>query len=226
MAPPTLFLSHSGPDKAAAIDLRRRLLASPDAQAAGLKVWLDVDDLVEGKPWQPQLEAAIGAASAFAVIVGSNGIRNWVRAETDLALSRAVKDESFRIIPILQDGGSENLTPFVKRYHAIRDPLKDPDALQRLLRAALGLDKDGLPVLTDDPFPGLRSMSEDWADRFFGRRSETDEVLALLRRHRAVTIVADSGAGKSSLAMAGVGHAWRGGALRTDRPRIFLNSMS
>ena len=218
MAPPTLFLSHSGPDKAAAIDLRRRLLASPDAQAAGLKVWLDVDDLEEGKPWQPQLEAAIGAASAFTVIVGSHGIRNWVRAETDLALSRAIKDESFRIIPILQDGGSEHLTPFVKRYHAVRDPLNDPDALQRLLRAALGLNKDGLPVLTEAPFPGLRSMSEDWADRFFGRRTETDEVLAMLRRHRAVTIVSDSGAGKSSLAMAGVGHAWRGGALRTDRP--------
>lgn len=216
---PALFLSHSGPDKAAAIDLKRRLLASPDAQTAGLQVWLDVDDLDEGKPWQPQLETAIGAASTFAVIVGTNGIRNWVRAETDLALSRAIKDESFRIIPILQDGGSEHLTPFVKRYHAIRDPLNNPDSLQRLLRAALGLDKDGLPVLTEAPFPGLRSMSEDWADRFFGRRTETDEVLAMLRRHRAVTIVADSGAGKSSLAMAGVGHAWRGGALRTDRPR-------
>ncbi|TQE95332.1 MAG: toll/interleukin-1 receptor domain-containing protein, partial [Spiribacter salinus] len=216
---PTLFLSHAGPDRSVAIELKRRLLASPDAQAAGLKVWLDVDDLDEGKPWQPQLEAAIGAASAFSVIAGSNGIRNWVRAETDLALSRAIKHESFRIIPILQDGGSDSLTPFVKRYHAVRDPLNNPDALQSLLRAALGLDKNGMPVLTDEPFPGLRSMSEDWADRFFGRRTETDEVLALLRRHRAVTIVADSGAGKSSLAMAGVGHAWRGGALRTDRPR-------
>ena len=218
MSSKNLFLSHSGPDKVAAINLKLRLLASPDAQAAGLKVWLDVDDLDEGKPWQAQLEVAIGAASAFAVIVGSKGIRNWVRAETDLALSRAIKDENFRIIPILQDGGSDSLTPFVKRYHAVRNPLNNPDALQRLLRAALGLDNDGLPVLTDAPFPGLRSMSEDWADRFFGRRMETDEALALLRRHRAVTIVADSGAGKSSLAMAGVGHAWRGGALRVDRP--------
>ena len=61
---PTLFLSHSGTDKTGAIDLKRRLLASPDAQAAGLKVWLDVHDLDEGRPWQPQLEAAIGAASA------------------------------------------------------------------------------------------------------------------------------------------------------------------
>jgi hypothetical protein len=48
MASPFVFLSPSGADTEAARDLKRRLLASPDAQKAGLKVWLDKDDLRPG----------------------------------------------------------------------------------------------------------------------------------------------------------------------------------
>lgn len=53
---PCLFLSHSGSDTDAARELKRRLLNSPDARAAGLRVWLDKDDLVAGLGWQTQLE--------------------------------------------------------------------------------------------------------------------------------------------------------------------------
>ena len=44
-ASPCLFLSHSGADTDAARELKRRLLDSADARAAGLRVWLDKDDL-------------------------------------------------------------------------------------------------------------------------------------------------------------------------------------
>jgi TIR domain len=54
-APPCLFLSHSGADTDAARELKRRLLDSPDARAAGLRVWLDKDDLAAGLGWQAQL---------------------------------------------------------------------------------------------------------------------------------------------------------------------------
>jgi hypothetical protein len=37
-ASPVIFLSHSGADTEAARELMRRLLASPDAMAAGLKI--------------------------------------------------------------------------------------------------------------------------------------------------------------------------------------------
>ncbi|MBD9527590.1 TIR domain-containing protein [Paracoccus sp. PAR01] len=222
MNTPCLFLSHSGLDTAAAIAIKKRLLASPEAQLIGLRIWLDKDDLTEGRPWVEQIEEAMQAASACAVVVGSTGVRNWVRAETDLALSRAISDPRFRVIPVLHGGANaEGLSPFASRFHAVLDPLSDPAAMQRLLRAALGQDAGdaGLPALTADPFPGLRTMTEDWADRFFGRRKETDEILALLAAHPTVTIVADSGAGKSSLARAGVAHAWRGGALAGDMAR-------
>jgi hypothetical protein len=42
---PFIFLSHSGADSDAAPELKRRLLAAPEARAAGLKVWFDKDDL-------------------------------------------------------------------------------------------------------------------------------------------------------------------------------------
>ena len=214
-----LFLSHAGVDAAEARALKARLLAAPDAQAVGLSVWLDLDDLVLGRPWQPQLDDAIAGASAFAVLFGANCARNWVRAEVDLAMSRAVKEDGFPFIPILL--GAERraaITPFARRYQAVRDPLADEDALAALLRAALGGGGVGRPKLTDDPFPGPRSMDEIWADRFFGRIQETDEVLDALRRIPLLAIVADSGAGKSSLAMAGVAAAWRGESRDGERP--------
>src|SRR6516225_5063881 len=78
---PLLFLSHSGADTEPARELKRRLLASPEAKAANLAVWFDKDDLVPGN-WQEQLEDAIARRStAFAVVVGTKGVVNWVDRE-------------------------------------------------------------------------------------------------------------------------------------------------
>jgi hypothetical protein len=60
--PPRLFLSHSGVDTSAARELKRRLLDSAEAWAAGLMVWLDKDDLAAGAGWQSQLEKAINGS--------------------------------------------------------------------------------------------------------------------------------------------------------------------
>jgi hypothetical protein len=85
---PCLFLSHSGADTAAAIELKRRILASPTARDAQLRVWLDKDDLVpSGMHWQKQIEVAIeNEATSFAIYVGSGGILNWAESEVRLAL--------------------------------------------------------------------------------------------------------------------------------------------
>src|SRR5579871_3749668 len=93
---PSLFLSHSSADKAAAIELKRKLLGSPTARAAGLTVWLDKDDLVPSAVhWQAQIEEAIARATCFAVYIGSGGVVNWVEAEVRTALSRATTDKTF-----------------------------------------------------------------------------------------------------------------------------------
>ena len=65
---PFIFLSHSGADSDAARELRRRLLAAPEARAAGLTVWFGKDDLRPGGSWQPQIEQAIAIeATSFVV---------------------------------------------------------------------------------------------------------------------------------------------------------------
>jgi hypothetical protein len=94
-ASPFIFLSHSGADTEAARELRRRLLTSPDAKKAGLKVWFDKDDLKPGTPWSAQLADAIqNNATAFLVYVGSRGVMNWVDAEVELAISRTTNQQA------------------------------------------------------------------------------------------------------------------------------------
>ncbi|VFU10515.1 protein of unknown function [Methylocella tundrae] len=216
MASPKLFLSHAGVDTDAARLLMERIEASPTAIEAGLTVWFDKRNLGPGHGWQAQLEAVIDQQStAFAVYVGSKGVVNWVESEVRLALSRSVADPSFPFIPILSKEckGSSALPPFARQYHGARDPLNDPDEFEKLLKATLRLDQRSPIVTTDTPFIGLRSMDEDWANRFFGRNDDVKLLAEKLGAHRLVAIVADSGSGKSSLAQAGFTPAFRGAAL-------------
>src|SRR5204862_3701862 len=81
--------------------------------------------------------------------------------------------------------------------------------LQAVLRRSPGQK----PVVLESPFVGLKAMTEADADRFFGRNEEIAQLLDKLKRFRLIAIVADSGAGKSSLAQAGLIPAFRGGAL-------------
>jgi tetratricopeptide (TPR) repeat protein len=219
---PVLFLSHSGADTQTAHDLKRRLLASPDAKAAGLEVWLDKDDLAPGRGWQEQIEYVITAGStAFAVVLGTNGVINWVEREVRIALSCATGDKTYPFIPVFAAGAtSSSLPPFARQFHGVRNPLDDEKELAKLLRAVLGdaagEDRAGQQQparLTGPPFVGLRAMTEADADRFFGREDELDALVETVRANRLVAIVADSGAGKSSLAQAGLIPRIRGGAL-------------
>jgi hypothetical protein len=89
-------------DTEPARELKRRLLASPEARAAKLEIWFDKDDLVPGRDWQEQLEDAIATRStAFAVVVGASGVVNWVDREVRLALNRATPDKNHPFIPVL-----------------------------------------------------------------------------------------------------------------------------
>jgi len=73
--PPTgpfdVFLSHNSQDKPVVRQLAQSLTDR------GLRVWLDEQELVPGRPWQEALEAAILAARSAAVIVGPSGLGPW-----------------------------------------------------------------------------------------------------------------------------------------------------
>jgi hypothetical protein len=105
------------------------------------------------------------------------------------------------------------LPPFARQYQAIHDPLNSSDEFVKLPHAVLRRAPDAKAIVLDSSFVGLKAMTETDADRFFGRGEEIAMLVANLQRHRLIAIVADSGAGKSSLAQAGLIPAFRGGAL-------------
>jgi len=65
----------------------------------------------------------------------------------------------------------------------------------------MGLKKD---IKDFNPFPGLRSFASGDRDLFFGRNTESDEVVLKLLKNRYITIIGAAGNGKSSLVFSGV----------------------
>jgi hypothetical protein len=64
------------------------------------------------------------------------------------------------------------------------------------------------------PFRGLQVFEAEDAWLFFGRDEETDDLLARLRRSPVLTVIGNSGCGKSSLIRAGLIPALRAGRFR------------
>ena len=60
------------------------------------------------------------------------------------------------------------------------------------------------PPGTRDPYPGLRPFRSDESDIFFGRETQTDEMVQRLKTSRFLAVVGTSGCGKSSLVRAGL----------------------
>ena len=55
-----------------------------------------------------------------------------------------------------------------------------------------------------NPFPGLRPFAPEDSNLFFGRETESDEVILKLIKNRYITITGTSGTGKTSLIYGGV----------------------
>lgn len=70
-----------------------------------------------------------------------------------------------------------------------------------------------------NPYVGLRPFFLQDSLQFFGRESQTAELLSVLHEHRFLGVVGSSGSGKSSLVRAGLLPALFGGFLVGDRDR-------
>ncbi len=94
------FLSYNSKDRPAVIRLAARM------KAQGLKVWLDVEELIPGRPWQEALESNIKSIHAAAVLVGKEGIGPWQSREMRSYLRKFV-EHGKPVIPVLLEGCPE-----------------------------------------------------------------------------------------------------------------------
>jgi WD40 repeat protein len=69
-----------------------------------------------------------------------------------------------------------------------------------------------------NPFPGLRPFGVDESHLFFGREGQVDEILVKLSKHKFVTLLGQSGSGKSSLINCGVVPILLGGFMTSTGP--------
>src|SRR5215212_4689484 len=94
-----VFLSHNSKDKPAVRALASRL------DERGIAVWLDEDQLIPGRPWQPALEQAITDSQTGAVLVGADGLGPWEDEEMQALLRQAISEKK-PVIPVLLPGAS------------------------------------------------------------------------------------------------------------------------
>ncbi|HEX3528731.1 MAG TPA: protein kinase [Thermoanaerobaculia bacterium] len=95
-----VFLSHNTKDKPLVRKIAERLAA------AGLRPWLDVDELRPGLPWQDGLEEAMRTTGAAAVFVGGHGVGSWQKPEIRVCLSQMV-ERGQPVIPVLLSGAPD-----------------------------------------------------------------------------------------------------------------------
>lgn len=217
-----VFLSYSHSDRQAAVALRAAL------EGAGLPVFHDEQAIRAGDRWMTRLQDALHGCSAFAVLVGRDGVRRWVGVEVQVALNRHFgpheEAERLPIFPILLDGTRpEALPPFLGLFQAASwsgtaeslPPTLIEDIQKRSTRLQEREPFEGCPFL------GLDAFQQKDARLFFGRRQETLEALASLGSQqetnpenlrgaggtqyiRWLQIEGNSGSGKSSLVNAGM----------------------
>jgi WD40 repeat protein len=208
-----VFLSHAGADSSRASDLAEVLRSN------GLFVWLDKDSLSPGSLWQEGIERAIEQSSAMLVYVGSLGVSAFVELEVRAGLVRNRKNpHSFVIIPVLGEGADPSMLPlFLSQYQFVdlRNPQSAPKEIRRLIETLS--QPGGISALpseyweTHSPFRSLQTFKEEDAWLFFGRDTETQELLKRLSKNPVLTVLGNSGSGKSSLVLAGLIPALRRG---------------
>jgi hypothetical protein len=176
-----IFLSYAGLDRKIATQVAHGL------KGAGVEVWWDREGIGWGDNWIQKLEDALTECGGYVILVGSSGVRRWVKFELSLAIKRHI-DQELPIFPLLLPGVTpDSLPPFLAtlQAEALPEKLSDIDygvLAQRLSRKGGGQVSLPTPSVPSDvcPFPGLEAFGEDEAQFFFGRQKETLDAVSCL----------------------------------------------
>jgi WD40 repeat protein/energy-coupling factor transporter ATP-binding protein EcfA2 len=205
-----VFLSHNIKDKFIVAQIGRLL-----QEKEGLRPFLDKWHLVPGKPWQEEIEEALQESKTVAVFVGPHEIGTWHNEEMRVALNLRTQDPDFSVIPVLLPGANMpergKMPPFLSRltWVDLRGGIEDEDAFARLVSGIRGVapgdlaDKCG-EIISGVPYRGLEKFGPEDAPWFFGRESETQQLIEKLKKEDFIAILGASGSGKSSVALAGL----------------------
>jgi len=223
-----VFLSYHTPDRGTAFALKQAL----ERQDPGIDMFVDQSGLRAGSFWLPKLGDAIRASDAFVMLVG-NRLGDWQKIEYYEALDRKAKQELFPIVPIISVERPPNL-PFLSQLHSITASNPDsPGPLGELVQALRGgtLPAAPEPWRNVNPYRGLLALDEEDADFFYGRETETAEIVKAIMAmpSKLIALIGNSGVGKSSLVQAGVigclkRQRWPGGGVPMPWPDALKDS--
>lgn len=98
----------------------------------------------------------------------------------------------------------EDNKAYLLRVNAFRDFVKQSIPPLKISKTDMPFSLPDSEPVKINPYPGLKPMDKNWANRFFGRDSALKELMTKIGEQRFVVVVGASGAGKSSLVWAGL----------------------
>jgi formylglycine-generating enzyme required for sulfatase activity len=183
--------------------------------ARELELALDRQYLIPGSEIA-DLGSTMEKCTSIIAFYGPYGLGPWQKGEIDLGWKMHVNNPAFRFVPvILPEGEEPSGLPSAVVYSDLRTNLNDREKLDILASSVRTIGSDGAPELPAasahraNPYRSLRPFREEDAPFFFGRDLQITKLLALIKIHRFLAVVAASGSGKSSLVMAGLVPALR-----------------
>jgi len=201
-----------------------RVVARLQEAVPRLETYFAPESNTGGAYWLPRLADELAIADAVLLLIGRR-LGPWQEMEYFEAMRLSRAGGRPLVVPLLLEDEAPGL-PFLDQLHQIslQPTLAETVAL---LRAAFGgaAPPESPPAWRrTNPYCGLEPFTSDNAAYFFGRDALTNQVIEALAASlgEVLTLVGNSGVGKSSLVMAGLFSALRSrlwpGDLERDWP--------